>query len=344
MKSARQVERIVGRARLVTDPTTDERILSDAGAALAKATDNRPRASRPGPTIWRTIMESRATRYSAAATIAIAAALVLSDPLGLFGSRHGVALAEVVERMNEVQTITHQEKRVFYEMGKDEPMLRTNVVKYLSFARGLLEEQYDEQGHLMARVYILKDPAQIIFVFDSQKTYLKLPLADSWTRLIEHLTPKAIVECFKAGDCRDLGHRQVDGHEVEGFETNSAEIWPIPEQYRFLFPIKTFQWQFWIAQDKPLPVAADLEVTTGRGLFTAFKELRVTCHDYDMQYDPNLSPTLFDPNIPADYQPMNLEAGKSAAWLGVGALPALGFVAYRRRRPSRCGFTDIASE
>jgi hypothetical protein len=333
MKSAREVERLVGRARLPADPIADERILNDAGAALAKSADNRPQALSPGPTIWRTIMESKATRYSAAATILIAAALVLSDPFGLFGSRHGIALAATVEKMKEVRTVRHKERRIFYEMGKDEPMLRTNVVKYVSFEHGVLEKQYDEQGHLMARVYILKDPAQITIVLDDHKTYLKLPLTDAWNRLIEHLTPKAIIEHFKAGQYRDLGRAQVDGYEVQGFETNSTEIWPIPEQYRFLFPLKTIQWQFWIADDRPLPVAADLEVTTGRGLFTEFKELRITCHDYDMEYDPNLSPTLFDPNIPADYQPLNLDtvAGKSAAWLGLGAGPALGFVAYRRR-------------
>jgi hypothetical protein len=226
-------------------------------------------------------------------------------------------------------------------MGKEEPMLRTNVVKYISFERGILEEQYDEQGHRMARAYILKDPAQIIIVVDAEKTYLKLPLMDSWNRLMENLTPKAIIEHFKAGEYRDLGPAQVDGYEVQGFETNSTEIWPIPEQYRFLFPLKTIKWQFWIAPDKPLPVAADLEVTTGRGLFTEFKELRITCHDYDMQYDPNIPPTVFDPNIPADYQCLNLQsvAKENAAWLGVGALPVLGFVAYRRRHP-RGGWTS----
>jgi hypothetical protein len=330
MKSSRQVKRIVGRARLVADQATDERILSDAGAALVKTTDNRPPALAPGPMIWRMIMESKATRYSAAATILIAAALVLSDPLGWFGGRHGVVLAATVEKMSEVRTLTHKERRVYYQAGQDKPLLTTNVVKYLSFERGLVEEQYSEEGRLMYRVYILKDPAQIIFLLVEHKKYLKLPLADSWARLIEHLTPKDIVEHFKAGDCRDLGPAQVDGQEVHGFETNNTEMWPIPEQYRFLFPIKTIKWQFWIAQDQPLPVAADLEVTTGRGLFTEFKELRITCHDYDMQYDPNLPPTMFDPNIPADYQSLNLEAGKSAAWLGVGAVPALGFVACRR--------------
>jgi len=337
MKSARQVKRIVERARLRADQATDARILRDAGAALAETADNRPQASQPGPAFWRTIMESKATRYSAAATILIAAALVLSDPLGLFGGRHGVLLAETVRQMDQVRTITNKEKRIFYEMGKDEPWVKTDVVKYVSFDRGVVEEQYDEAGNLMGRAYILRDPPQIIIVFPQEKKYVKLPLADGWARVMDNFTPKAIVEHFKSGRCRDLGHATVDGYDVEGFETNNSEIFPIPESYRFLFPIKNIKWQFWISKDTPFPVAADLEVTTGRGLFTVFKELRITCHDYDMVYDPNIPSTVFDPNIPADYTPLSLESTlkENAAWLGVGALPMVGIVAYRRRHPRR---------
>lgn len=294
--------------------------------------------SKPHKKVWRTIMDSRITKYSVAATVLVAASLVLFDPLGLFGGRHGVVLAETAERMNEVQTIVHKEERVYYEIGKEEPLLRADVVKYLSFERGVVEEQYDEGGSLKYRVYILKDPQQIILVLVDEKKYLKLPLTDSWARLMDHLTPKSIVEHFKAGNCRNLGPAKVDGHDVEGFETNNTEIFPIPEQYRFLFPIKDIKWQFWIGKDDPLPVSADLEVTTGRGLFTAFKELRITCHDYDMKYDQSIPDTVFDPNIPEDYTPLNLEsvAEKNAAWLGVGVLPVVGIIVGRRcRRRSR---------
>jgi hypothetical protein len=116
-----------------------------------------------------------------------------------------------------------------------------------------------------------------------------------------------------------------------------VEIFPIPESYRYLFPIKDIKWQFWISKDKPFPVAADLEVTTGRGLFTAFKELRITCHDYDMLYDQDIPDMVFHPNIPADYVPLNLESvsGKAAAWLGVGSVPLFGIVIRRRCCPIR---------
>ncbi len=55
---------------------------------------------------------------------------------------------------------------------------------------------------------------------------------------------------------------------------------------------------------------------------------------------------LFDPNIPVDYQLLHLEsaAGKGAAWLGAGALPVMGFVAYRRRHPRGHGVSGIPNE
>ncbi len=56
-----------------------------------------------------------------------------------------------------------------------------------------------------------------------------------------------------------------------------------------------------------------------------------------MVYDVNIPATVFDPNIPADYTPLNVESTlqENAAWLGVGALPVVGLVAHRRRRRAR---------
>ncbi len=309
----------------------DEHIFNDASAALQQTHNVKLRAGRT--TTWRKIMESKATKYSAAATILVTASLVLFDPFGLFGGRHGVVLAEAVERMNEVTTIRHKEKRVYYEQGKDEPLLRTDVIKYVSSHHGIVEEQYDEEGNLMYRVYIRKEPQEFVLLFVREKQYLKMPIADSWARLMENLTPKGIVDHFKAGNCKELGPAEIDGHDVVGFETLDAGMFPIPGQYRFLFPIREIKWQFWIDDRSLLPIAADLEVTTGRGLFTSFKELRITCHDYDVRYDEDIPETVFDPNIPADYVPLNLESAvkDNAAWLGLGGIP-IGLLLYRRRR------------
>ncbi len=307
------------------------------------ATGSRSHRSGSGPDrkIWRTIMESRITRYSAAATILVAASLVLFNPFGFSGGRSGVVLAEAAQKMDEVQTIVHKERRAYYEVGKDEPLLRADVVKYVSSEHGIVEQQYDKQGKLQHRVCIQKDSQQMVLMLVEDKKYLTLSIADSWARLMENLTPKGIADHVRAGNCRELGPAKIDGHDVQGFETLNPGLFPIPEQYAFLFPIKEIKWQFWIDQETLLLVAADMEITTGRGLFTGFRRLRITCHGYDMRYDQELPASVFDPNIPDDYTPMNLESvvQENAAWLGVGGLPLIGFVAYRRRsrrrRPER---------
>jgi len=219
-------------------------------------------------------------------------------------------------------------------VGKDEPLLRADVIKYVSSRQGIVEEQYDEKGNLQYRVYIQKEPQQLIFVFVRERQYLKLPMGESWARLMDRLTPRGLVEYFKSGNYQELGPGRFEGRDVEGFAVSDAGLFPLADQYRFLFPVEGIQWRFWIDTETLLPAGADLEVTTGRGLFTAFKKLRITCHDYDMKYDQEIPATMFDPNIPEDYTPLNLEsvAEKNAAWIGVGALPIVGIVAHRRHR------------
>ena len=127
MKSFRQIEKIVGGARARAGRVIDERILTDAGSALTNSSNNRPQALRPGPTIWRFIMESKITRYSAAAVVTLAAVLVLLGPFGT--SKNGsVVWADVVEKVHQMHTVIHKEKCMFWEMGQEEPVLEADVI------------------------------------------------------------------------------------------------------------------------------------------------------------------------------------------------------------------------
>jgi hypothetical protein len=76
------------------------------------------------PNLWRLIMESKITRYSAAAIVTLAMALVLLDPLGTSDSGH-IVWAQVVQNMDKVQMFVHKEQRFYYELGEDEPFLKT---------------------------------------------------------------------------------------------------------------------------------------------------------------------------------------------------------------------------
>jgi len=326
MKSSRQIEKTVGRARARAGRATDERILTDAGDALTHSLDNRPRALWPGPTIWRFIMESKITRYSAAAVVALAMALILLGPFGTSDSG-GVVWAKVVQNMDNAQMIVHKEQRFFYELGEEEPFLKTDVIKHCCQKLGVVEEQYTTEGHLMHRAYVLGEPREMVAVLPETKKYFKMPMTDTMAQMIDRLTPRGLVEHFMAIEHKKLGKSLIDGREVEGFEAIDTEIWPIPDKFNFLFPVKQITWRFWIDVANSLPVRAEYEIITDRGLFTGMKKLKVVCKAYDFEYHQEARKELFEPNIPNDYTELKvtdfIPAEVKAGLVGMGIIPAV---------------------
>jgi hypothetical protein len=338
MKSARHVERIVGRARLTTGWTTDERILSDAGAALAQTTSNGPQATPPGPSLWRVVMESRITRYSVAATIAVAAALILTNPFGFFATSHGVVLGDVAQKLGETRTVMHKETRRAWRLGEDQPFFVGEVRKYVSTDIGFMEEQYDPNGALLHQFYLLKG-GHVVLVFPQSKRYVRFPAREHfYDDLLQMSTPAGLVNYITAMPHTKLGRSQVGNVAVEGFEV--SDFSPLLTNYmdlaKYLFPLRNLSARLWVDAENFLPVEIEMKMDADRGLLNGFQKVHAEFTAYDFEWDAPLPEWILDPNIPADYQSLNLEAGKSAAWLGAGAVPALGFVAYRRRRRKAC--------
>lgn len=294
--------------------------------------------------IWRTIMESKVTRYSAAATILVATSLVLFDPFGLFGGRHGVVLAEVAQKTNEARTVIYRERRLGYRPGEEKPYREAEARKYVSADVGMAEEQYDPNGILMHRAYFLKEAQKIILVFPSSKKYIEMfTKGGFYDALANMMTPGGMVNYITSRHYTELGHSQFDGFEVEGFETSLIDLFPIPDQIRFVFPIKDLTGRLWINVETSLPVGIETELTADRGLLNGFRKMRGVFTSYDFQWNAEIPEGVFDPNIPEDYTLIDLGslAQENAAWLGVGALPVIGFVAHRRRSrrrgPARLG-------
>ncbi|UCF13881.1 MAG: hypothetical protein JSW59_10740 [Phycisphaerales bacterium] len=337
MKSSRQIEKIVGRARARAGRATDERILPSAEDALIHSSHNRPQAVRPGLILWRLIMESKVTRYSAAAVAGLAMALVLFSPFGT-SDNGGIVWAKVVQNIDNAQMIVHKEKRFYYELGEEEPFLKTDVIKHVSPKYGVVDEQYTDNGKLMHRVFVLGEPQEIVCMLPEAKKYFKMPISDGMVQLIDRLTPRGLVEYFMSKEHKELGRSRIDGREVEGFEVRDIEIWPIHDKFHFLFPVKQMMGRFWIDVESSLPVRAEYEVITDRGLLTGMKKLRVVCKAYDLEYHQQAQEELFDPNIPEDYTEFKLTdlipAEAKAGLVGLGIIP-LWFVFWRRRRRKR---------
>jgi hypothetical protein len=279
-------------------------------------------------------MESRVTRYSAVAVVALAMALVLLSPFGPSDSG-GIVWAEVAQNMDKARMTVHKEQRFYYELGEEEPFLKTDVIKHCCQKLGVVEEQYTTEGELMHRAYVLGEPREMVAVLPEAKKYFKMPLRDGMAHVIDRLTPRGLVDYFMAIEHAKLGRSRIDGREVEGFEAIDAEVWPIPDKFDFLFPVKQITWRFWIDVESSLPVRAEYEVITDRGLFTGLKKLKVVCKAYDFEYHQGVREELFEPNIPDDYTEFKLTdlipAEAKAGLIGLGILPA-GFIVWKRRR------------
>ena len=281
-------------------------------------------------------MESKVTRYSAAAVVTLAAVLVLLSPFGT--SKNGsIVWADVVEKVSEMRTLVHKERRIGWEIGKEETLKKGEVTRYASEEYGLAEHQYDDEGNLMFRAYFLKDKQQFIIVFPAEKKYLKLSLSeDIFNRLIRMLTPRGLVEYYTSGQYRKLGRADFDNFDVEGFEiTDPNLLFPIPEPLRSMCPARDLVGRLWIDVDTSLPVGTEIECNTGRGLLTGFKKLHLEFRAYDFQWNAELPEEIFEPNIPDDYTVIKvtdfIPAEAKAGLVGLGIVPA-SLIFWKRRR------------
>ena len=348
MKSSEEVERTVWQARLTADRTTDARILRDAGEALVESVQNRPRASCPGPTVWRTIMESKVTRYSAAAVVALAAVLVLLNPFG--ASKNGsVVWAEVVEKVREMRTVIVEEEYLFWEMDeagtfREADADKLDVIKYASEEHGIVMDVFNDEG-LLAQVYFLKESEQFIIVGPTLKMYMSVPMVgDIFDRIAATVTPRGLVEYFTSGHYTELGRATFDDFDVDGFETTDRSVLvPLPEPLRSFFPVNYIVGRIWVDVETSLPVSVEAEFNTDRGPFTGFNNLHGEWRSYDFQWNAELPEGIFEPNIPDDYTEFKvtdfIPVEAKAGLVGLGLVPA-GFVVWRRRRRRRAAASE----
>jgi hypothetical protein len=307
MKSFREVEQMVGHARLRADPDTDERVLRDADTALAETMNNRPPARRAGRALWRTIMESKATRYSVAATIVAAASLILTNPFGFLGNLHGVVLGDVAQKLSETRTVIHKERRLVWHPGADKPFFEGEVRKYVSTDFGFVEEQYDPNGALLHRLYLLKEQQQAILVFPVTKKYIQFATPERiYEDLCKMATPAGLVNYVTAWPYEKLGRSHFEGFEAEGFEVKHMDFSWLGEGIRFLFPLRDVTGRLWVDVETALPVRIEMIIDADRGLLNGFQPVHAEFTAYDFQWDAEIPAGTFDPNIPADYTRIDL--------------------------------------
>ena len=345
MKSLKQIEKIIGRAQVRAGRVIDERILTDAVNALTNSTIDRPQTLRPGPTIWRFIMESKITRYSAATVIVLAMTLVLFGPFWAPGDGN-VVLAEVKQNVAGIETLVIRGTKTFTRPGEPDSVLEFggmkwefDLMKYFSQQYGLVEEGYIGDK-LIYRFTFNRPKRQTLLILPLYKKYGKFASTDKIMRLLENGTPKGIISLLMEGDYQELGRDNINGVEAEVFEFHD------PGTFNELLPkaiadIQDIKGKVWIAIKEQMPIRVEGNLAIGKSFMTMFQELNLheinTFGDYNIELDEN----IFDIAPPEGYTELTIsdilqvvpaEVKASAAAMGI--IPA-GLVFWRRRRKKK---------
>ncbi len=291
-------------------------------------------------------MESKVTRYSAAAVIVLAMALVLIGPFGKPGNS-GVVLADVQQKVASIETMILRGTKTFTYPGEPDRIFefdgikcKFDIVKYHSTQYGLVEEGYAE-GKLFYRITFNIPQEQTLILFPKYKKYLKFASMDAIAKLMKQVsTPNGILDLLFAGDCKKLGPDKIDGVEVEAFEFQDTEPFePFKELLpKAVFDIQSFKAKVWIGIKEQLPVRVEGDLSIGKSLTTMFHALNLhevnTFGDYNIEFDGD----IFDTNAPEGYTEVTLSdilrlvpIEAKAGLVGLGILPA-GFVLWKRRR------------
>lgn len=345
MKSFRKIEKAVGHARVMANRAIDERILTDAEVALIKSSHNQREAKRPVKNLWRFIMESKITKYSAAAVVALAFVLVLLNPFISF-NLDSIAWGAIPQKVAGAETMIIRGTKTFTDPAKPDEVFEFagikwhfDLKKYFSKQHGLVEEGYVD-GKLIYRITMNPNKKQALLIIEPYKKYMLYDAKDpEMQNFLENVTPDNILNLCLEGGYKELGQKQINGLDVEGFDCQDAKkfgnIFP-----KALFDLKKANATIWIRAKDQLPVQAEGNMVVGKCVMTMFHNLNM--HEFNTlgDYNIELDEAIFDTTVPEGYSeltvsdilslvPTKIKAGAITAGLGIILIPT-GFISWRR--------------
>ncbi len=265
-----------------------------AGVGRGKEKDIHP--------IWRCIMTSKMTGYSVAAAAVLAAAVVLMNPLGT--SPHGVALAAVQEKVAQVNTMVLRGEKVFSPVAEPNLVFRFEVVKYFSRQHGHVEEGR-VNGALAYRIVLNVPEKQCLILLPVWEKCLKRPFTEGQLRIMEKLTPTAVMDLLLETQYRRLGPAQIDGTAAEGFAFEDVK--PLQNILpKYLFDIQQGAGTVWVGTKELLPIRIEGDLLIGKSAMTLLTDLRLHEVANLESYNVVLKEELFHTEIPEGYTEFKL--------------------------------------
>jgi hypothetical protein len=236
---------------------------------------------------------------SSMARLAVAAAVVLAVAGGIFlwtGTKSGVALADVLAKVEQVQAFVYQMTMHVTGSMQGMPAGGTDMkmtalianhygMKMDSSMTGATAGQAMDQ-----QTYVLPQQKMLMVVLPGMKKYMRMSLDDSMFEKIkkQNNDPRMMIKQILECQYQELGRSVIDGIEVEGFQTTDPAYGG--------GALGDVDVKVWVDVKTWLPVRVDMKIKMSEQM-----EMEGTLHDF--QWDVPVSAAQFNPVLPADFTP-----------------------------------------
>ena len=304
MRPAKNIEKLVKKLRYQSSDERRKRIFDNVAAVLDDKQKRNPAIIRPN--IWRIIMKSRITKFATAAVIIIAV-LVGINQFGGSVDIAGVAWGAMVEKIESVENVVfHLTANVKMQGLPQGQTPKTTSIGYYSSEHGSRVESYIDDK-LSFTMYL--NPKENIFVsvMPDQKKFMKVTdkSPDELKQISEKDDPRVMVRHMMSTEYEQLGRDKINGIDVEGIECTG------PGVMGGMFEDATAR--LWVEIGTDFPVRIEIEGIVAGG------QMEMSMVIDDFQWNVELDPALFVPDIPSDYtsQEMKTEANEGTAINGL---------------------------
>lgn len=204
----------------------------------------------------------------------------VSSPLGILPGGASVAWGEVLNKVQSVPVVAYKmHLTMTYPQGR-QSVDESDI--YVSKEYGNRINSYKD-GQLYMIKYLVPVRKAVFIVHPQLKRYMERPLSDEEAAgTLEQQDPRQWLKEILAKDYTPLGHREIDGVEVEGIEGNRGD----QETLRFWVDVKT-NW--------PVRIEVETQIMNEGQRWPSHIVL-----DH-FRWDAEIDPGLFEPNIPANY-------------------------------------------
>ena len=227
-------------------------------------------------------------RFAVAAVIIAVVVLGLVEFIGT-DSKSGVVWAEVAKKVEASRGVIFRQKATSTKYpggGSGHSMISISPTHRRS-------DGYNKDGQIWISMYGDIDARTGVVVLHNRKGYVRETLSEG--NLQEHagwVDPKAWVQKFLSCEHTKLGQKTTEGILCEGIETTDPALNREAVDH---LQIDSLVGRLWVSVETGYPVLLESEFTgkySGESVMDQF------------QWDVELDASIFEPNIPADYEQM----------------------------------------